>query len=122
MIRRPPRSTLFPYTTLFRSTVAGSALIPMVVEQSELPAANGIHAVGQEAAMALGAVAGGLTLALGGAPAGLAANLASYAVAVALFVRIRVTEADGEQRAARRGGLVDGLRYVLGRRALTVVV
>src|SRR3712207_7530775 len=23
MIRRPPRSTLFPYTTLFRSTVSG---------------------------------------------------------------------------------------------------
>src|SRR3712207_7941629 len=25
MIRRPPRSTLFPYTTLFRSIVAGRA-------------------------------------------------------------------------------------------------
>src|SRR5436309_7305701 len=25
MIRRPPRSTLFPYTTLFRSTVARAA-------------------------------------------------------------------------------------------------
>ena len=25
MIRRPPRSTLFPYTTLFRSTVHGYA-------------------------------------------------------------------------------------------------
>src|SRR5690606_39679509 len=25
MIRRPPRSTLFPYTTLFRSPVAGAA-------------------------------------------------------------------------------------------------
>src|SRR3989442_5616000 len=25
MIRRPPRSTLFPYTTLFRSAVAGAA-------------------------------------------------------------------------------------------------
>src|SRR5256885_3410247 len=24
MIRRPPRSTLFPYTTLFRSTLVGS--------------------------------------------------------------------------------------------------
>src|SRR3712207_8490723 len=24
MIRRPPRSTLFPYTTLFRSEIAGS--------------------------------------------------------------------------------------------------
>src|SRR3989475_7232751 len=26
MIRRPPRSTLFPYTTLFRSPLLGSAL------------------------------------------------------------------------------------------------
>src|SRR3712207_2424532 len=27
MIRRPPRSTLFPYTTLFRSAVAGLAFL-----------------------------------------------------------------------------------------------
>src|SRR2546427_5966438 len=27
MIRRPPRSTLFPYTTLFRSMVAGAAAL-----------------------------------------------------------------------------------------------
>src|SRR5438034_7442513 len=26
MIRRPPRSTLFPYTTLFRSTCTGASL------------------------------------------------------------------------------------------------
>src|SRR5438105_8341090 len=26
MIRRPPRSTLFPYTTLFRSTISSSRL------------------------------------------------------------------------------------------------
>src|SRR2546422_1844615 len=26
MIRRPPRSTLFPYTTLFRSVLAGTVL------------------------------------------------------------------------------------------------
>src|SRR3712207_7895821 len=34
MIRRPPRSTLFPYTTLFRSMIAavgaGEALLPVV--------------------------------------------------------------------------------------------
>src|SRR3712207_7588515 len=30
MIRRPPRSTLFPYTTLFRSLVAGRLLRPPV--------------------------------------------------------------------------------------------
>src|SRR2546429_1417856 len=29
MIRRPPRSTLFPYTTLFRSLAAQSALLEL---------------------------------------------------------------------------------------------
>src|SRR3989442_3230970 len=28
MIRRPPRSTLFPYTTLFRSRSAAGAVVP----------------------------------------------------------------------------------------------
>src|SRR5437867_6379337 len=30
MIRRPPRSTLFPYTTLFRSIVVGMHYLPFV--------------------------------------------------------------------------------------------
>src|SRR5689334_24348041 len=30
MIRRPPRSTLFPYTTLFRSIKVGSMLLTLV--------------------------------------------------------------------------------------------
>src|SRR5256885_10226057 len=38
MIRRPPRSTLFPYTTLFRSDFAGSGVV---------------HATGGWAALAL---------------------------------------------------------------------
>src|SRR3712207_7241253 len=37
MIRRPPRSTLFPYTTLFRSAVLGMALnelfVPLLARQ-----------------------------------------------------------------------------------------
>src|SRR5258705_777509 len=33
MIRRPPRSTLFPYTTLFRSKVAG---FPLTLEMTVL--------------------------------------------------------------------------------------
>src|SRR5260221_8898007 len=32
MIRRPPRSTLFPYTTLFRSSMAEKDLIRLVSE------------------------------------------------------------------------------------------
>jgi MFS family permease len=103
------------------STVAGNALIPMVVEPDELPAANGIHSVGQEAAMALGAVAGGAALALGGATAGLTANLVSYGIAVVLYTRIRIEDAS-TSAAGKRGGLVDGLRYVLRSRPLTVVV
>src|SRR3989442_6691518 len=37
MIRRPPRSTLFPYTTLFRSVLFASALwslLPLVAKTS----------------------------------------------------------------------------------------
>src|SRR3712207_7969054 len=29
MIRRPPRSTLFPYTTLFRSPITGQKPVPL---------------------------------------------------------------------------------------------
>src|SRR2546422_5928842 len=35
MIRRPPRSTLFPYTTLFRSTVSDQALLTAIGAAAE---------------------------------------------------------------------------------------
>src|SRR3712207_7049040 len=56
MIRRPPRSTLFPYTTLFRSAgVRSCSATPcLVVRQS--PAHGGQH-VFREAAQRLGAAA-----------------------------------------------------------------
>src|SRR5256885_15150286 len=47
MIRRPPRSTLFPYTTLFRSYTAELAAIPAGTSKN-----RGI-AVGQAAAAAM---------------------------------------------------------------------
>src|SRR3712207_7448408 len=37
MIRRPPRSTLFPYTTLFRSVVAGLAAGQGALVQERAP-------------------------------------------------------------------------------------
>src|SRR2546422_7648250 len=36
MIRRPPRSTLFPYTTLFRSPVAAGRTDPERLREGEL--------------------------------------------------------------------------------------
>src|SRR5438034_4263584 len=41
MIRRPPRSTLFPYTTLFRSSASDKPATP----PEEKPAANAIVAL-----------------------------------------------------------------------------
>src|SRR2546425_7270218 len=44
MIRRPPRSTLFPYTTLFRSTTIGHRLMATPrydSRNSRIPIANG---------------------------------------------------------------------------------
>src|SRR5256885_5534399 len=49
MIRRPPRSTLFPYTTLFRSQrtppehAGGAGRSAHRYRQHELPAALGFH-------------------------------------------------------------------------------
>src|SRR3712207_8042296 len=56
MIRRPPRSTLFPYTTLFRSDLAGVQVVERVqrpVEgvllrvQGDLPRLREHHELGQ---------------------------------------------------------------------------
>src|SRR3712207_7924934 len=48
MIRRPPRSTLFPYTTLFRSIGAGLTTVGAIASL-----ALGWHAVGTAALIAL---------------------------------------------------------------------
>src|SRR3712207_8595894 len=48
MIRRPPRSTLFPYTTLFRSGVGGDAEVYEagdLVDAHLLQAADHLHAL-----------------------------------------------------------------------------
>lgn len=104
------------------STVASNALIPMTVAAEEIAAANSVYAVGQEAAMALGALTGGVTLALGGPVAGLAANLASYAVAVAFYARISIVEDVCDVARRARASLRDGLRYAMQQRIVGVVI
>src|SRR5207245_7285200 len=95
---------------------------PVTVEKEELPAANAIHSVGQEVAMALGAGTGGVTLAVGGPAAGVAANLASDGLAVLLYARIRVASEPEKNASRTRGGLTEGFRYVVSQRTLAVVV
>src|SRR5690242_2386215 len=56
MIRRPPRSTLFPYTTLFRSVLEQVAKAPREFDVAARNPANSIHIGGRS--MAFGAVYG----------------------------------------------------------------
>src|SRR5256885_9631997 len=42
MIRRPPRSTLFPYTTLFRSAVKSCAMLAVQAEGCEVRTIEGL--------------------------------------------------------------------------------
>src|SRR5256885_8759817 len=46
MIRRPPRSTLFPYTTLFRSGWVSNLVSSMVIARATNVAMEDRHAVG----------------------------------------------------------------------------
>src|SRR2546423_11138813 len=41
MIRRPPRSTLFPYTTLFRSTAESFNMLRVALFEPEIPPNTG---------------------------------------------------------------------------------
>src|SRR2546429_9776659 len=61
MIRRPPRSTLFPYTTLFRSTFLGTDAI----EGYGIQRGNGVIAGLQDEAYFFGEASGGFPATLG---------------------------------------------------------
>src|SRR3989442_6559667 len=61
MIRRPPRSTLFPYTTLFRSKIAGHPVV-FVLARHVFHEFTKIPAVQRGAAFAGGTHEDGATL------------------------------------------------------------
>src|SRR2546426_11807551 len=71
MIRRPPRSTLFPYTTLFRSVVSRSRFSRDVRSRAGDPfGVPGGGTVGPDGAGGEGATAFGRLSARGGSAAG----------------------------------------------------
>src|SRR2546430_14498774 len=100
MIRRPPRSTLFPYTTLFRSRsrqgapgVQGTLRLEGVIRQLTLPIV-----------VSLAVLAPGLCMAQGGGVGGVAAVAVPVPDSIAVVGQRRVTPATIIQTS----GLVPG--------------
>ena len=102
--------------------VAVNAFIPELVPAERLGATNAAVTVGQEVAMAAGALGAGVVLVTGGAGVALAGNLASYAVAAALFAGIRAGGARRDRGRRTSRGIVVGARYVRSEPALLLTV
>ena len=105
------------------SSVAGNALVPAVVSAEELPAANAVYSIGQELAMAVGTLVGGLALALGGVALALAGNLVSYLVAAALYAGVAVAGSEpSDARTRGAGGLREGASYLRSHPGLLALI
>jgi MFS family permease len=107
------------------SPVAVSALIPRLVPAAELPSANGLNSVIESTAMATGAVAGGLLLALVGVGPALALDLTTFILAAGLFAGISPAgrmEAPAGESADSAAGPAPRLRDLLGDRTITTAV
>lgn len=102
------------------SSAAVPALVPTLLPDEQLPAANAGLEIAKDGAMALGAAAAGLALTSVGASVALAVDLATFAVATILYFGVRapapIALTDHYER------LTSGLRYVLTRRRLLVLV
>ena len=106
------------------SPVAVSALIPRLVPAAELPSANGLNGVIESTAMATGAVAGGLLLALVGIGPALALDLLTFLLAAVMFAGMAAT---GSREAPAADNADDGvgaprLRDLLADRTITTAV
>jgi hypothetical protein len=101
-----------------------NALVPDLVPEDRRPTGNALLQLGQELAMASGALAAGITLSSGTAAAALVLDLATYGIAALLFARIRVPAAAGTA-ATRRSGTSSGrwpaVRHILQNPSLRAV-
>jgi hypothetical protein len=101
------------------TNAAAPALLPSLLPADRLPAGNACLGMARDAAMALGAIAAGLTLSLTGVVVALVVDLATFALAAQLFAGLRVPPGALDRRA---GGAFAGIRYLLSSRLLVILV
>jgi Major Facilitator Superfamily len=100
---------------------AAAALVPSLLPEAQLAPANAGIEIAKDAAMAVGAVGGGIALTLVGVVPALAVDALTFLVAAAVLGRIRVA-APVRARRARGSRSRFGLRPVFGRRVLLVTL
>ncbi len=103
------------------SSATVRALVPSILDRSQLAPGNAVLGFAQDGAMALGALAAGITLTASSAAVALGFDLLTFMVAAALYTGVRARPIVSLARGTR-GGLVEGFRYILGRRILLVVI
>ncbi|MGH2994680.1 MAG: MFS transporter [Gaiellaceae bacterium] len=104
------------------SSATVRAIVPSLLGDEHLLAANAGLGIAQDAAMALGALGAGVALSTSHTVTALVVDLGTFVVAGTLYAGIRVRRTVREDDEPAPGGVVQGLRYVLRRRALLVVV
>lgn len=108
------------------SSATVPALVPFLLDEEELPAANAGLGVAQDGAMAAGALTAGLLLSWSGAGLALAVDLLTFLVAAALYSgitpRTLAEVAAGADERAEDASVRAGLVYVFRRPTLAVVV
>jgi MFS family permease len=98
------------------------ALVPSLLDDEHLPAANAGLGIAQDGAMALGALAAGIVLSASTAVIALAVDLGTFLVAATLYWGIRGRPLHSEPPEEEDIGLRAGLRYLFRSRALLVVI
>src|SRR3712207_1640683 len=112
MIRRPPRSTLFPYTTLFRSlmlgviagnlrTIALPTLVTLLVPDGLRDRANGLVGTTSGVSFLVTSVISGLLVAAGGMRYVLLLAVAVLAGSILHLTRVQIPERRASTTAGR---------------------
>lgn len=99
------------------------ALVPALLDDSQLPAANAGLGIAQDGAMAVGALAAGIVLSASTAVVALVVDFGTFLVAATLYwgIRARPQRVESEE-GVHDAGLRAGLRYLLRSRILLVVI
>lgn len=99
------------------------SLVPSLLRDEELPAANASLGIAQDGAMALGALGAGVILASVGVQVALAVDFATFIVAALLYSRVRMpSNPIARTREPKEASLFAGLRYVVGKKILLVLI